>query len=78
MDLIVKVYDGSKYEPESKVVNKVEYNNVKSIQVQTIEDAEIFKMGFDDVDPYQEYLILTFDNGETSTFRNSLVDVFRK
>ena len=29
------------------------------------------------VDDYNEYLILTYDNGETSTYRNSYVDVFR-
>ena len=34
-------------------------------------------MGFDTVDEFEEYLILTFENGETSTFRNSHVDLFR-
>lgn len=39
-------------------------------------NEEILDKGFDEVDEKGEYLILTFENGETSTFRNSLVDMF--
>ncbi len=34
-------------------------------------------MGFDEVDHCGEYLILTLAGGETSTFRNSLCDLFK-
>ena len=77
MNVKVKVYDQSKYNAESKQVAEVEYRNIKAFEVKVIEDEEIFNMGFDEVDEDKEYLILTTEDGETSTFRNSLVDLFR-
>lgn len=77
MNVKVKVYDQSKYNTESQKIAEVEYQNIKGYEVKIIEDEEIYNMGFDDVDEYKEYLILTTENGETSTFRNSLVDLFR-
>lgn len=72
----VKVYSGCKYNKESEVINRVVYEDVVKLEVKRIEDDEIYRMGFDEVDEYKEYCILTFANGETSTFRNSHVDVF--
>ena len=37
----------------------------------------IAAMGFDTVDEFEEYLILTLKSGETSTFCNSHVDLFK-
>lgn len=78
MQVIVKVYDMSKYSKKSKVFKSVEYN-IEGFEVRTIPEYEILKETDGScVDEYDEYLILHFYNGETSTFRNSMVDLFRK
>lgn len=77
MNIKVKVYSGSKYDKNSEKVAEVEYKNIKCIEVRVIEDKEIYTMGFDEVDENKEYCIVTFEDGETATFRNSLIDVFR-
>lgn len=77
MELKVKVYDGVKYEATSEKVNEIVYNNVEKLEVKTVEDSEIFAQGFDETDPYKEYAEITFANGETATFRNSFVDIFK-
>ena len=76
MNVLVKVYDGDKYDPISKKVTEIRYNDVVSLDVKHISDDEIFAQGFDDVDEYAEYAILTFADGTTATFRNSHVDIF--
>ena len=76
MKVKVKVYDMSKYNPNSKKVAEVEYNPAK-IEVVEIPDEQIYAMGFDEADEFGEYLIMTHEDGETSTFRNSHIDVFR-
>ena len=76
MKVKVKVYDGVKYWDGTEKVAEVEYD-IKDYEVKQISDEEIAAMGFDTVDEFGEYLILTFENGETSTFRNSHVDLFR-
>lgn len=77
MNVKVKVYDNVKYNPNSKKVAEVEYNNVTSIEVKVIEDNDLYRYGFNDYDEYKEYCFLTFADGEVVTFRNSHVDVFR-
>lgn len=77
IDVKVKVYDDVKYNPKSEKVAEVEYLNIRGMEVKTIEDDEIFAEGFDETDEYKEYCIITLENGETATFRNSHVDVFR-
>lgn len=76
MKVKVKVYDGVKYWDGTEKVAEVEYD-IKDYEVKQISDEEIAAMGFDAVDEFEEYLILTFENGETSTFCNSHVDLFR-
>ena len=76
MNVLVKVYDGDKYDPMSKKVSETRYNDVVSLDVKDISDDEIFAQGFDTIDDYREYAILTFADGTTSTFRNSHVDIF--
>ena len=75
MNVLVKIYDGDKYDPMSKKVSETRYNGVVSLDVKDISDGEILKV-FDEVDEYGEYVILTFADGITSTFRNSHVDIF--
>lgn len=76
MKVCVKVYSSSKYNHGSEKVAECEYN-IRSYEVREIPDAELYLMGFDEVDPCGEYLILSLEGGETSTFRNSLCDMFR-
>ena len=79
MRVIVKVYDGSKYDVNSKVIARPEYN-IKGYKVITngTEAQEIESMtDASGVDEFHEYLVLELENGETATFRNSYVDMFR-
>lgn len=52
--------------------------NISSYEVKEISDREIYDLGFNEVDKYGEYLILTLKDGEKSIFRNSFVDLFLK
>lgn len=75
MKVTVKVYNGIKYEENSEKIAEINYN-VKGFEVKEIPADEILKE-FDETDEYNEYLILTMEDGETATFRNSHVDLFR-
>ena len=78
MRVNVKIYDKCKYEKDSKKIKDVNLAGIASLEVREIPKSEILKETDGScVDDYNEYLILTYDNGETSTFRNSYVDVFR-
>ena len=77
MNLKVKVYDCCKYDAESKKIAETIYNNVTSFEVKVMTDEEIFSNGFDETDEYNEYAIITFADGETATFRNSHIDIFK-
>lgn len=80
MKVKVKVYDEVKYSPNSEKVAEVEYDGVKGFDVVsdpcTVEEIESCTDA-SGVDENHEYLVLYFENGETSTFRNSHVDMFR-
>ncbi len=75
MKIEIRVFDKVKYDPESKEVARIPYS-IKSYSVEEISDEEIFAEGFDEVDPYGEYLIIRTMDDEFATFRNSYVDVF--
>ena len=75
-NVLLKVYDLPKYDERSQKVAEVEYTDVKNFAVMTKTDSEIYNMGFDEYDPYHEYLFLKFADGRESTFRNSYVDMF--
>ena len=76
--VIVKVYDGVKYDIKSEVKNRVEYNieGYKVISGGAEAEAIESECG-NDFDEFHEYLVLDLGNGETATFRNSHVDMFR-
>ena len=78
MNVKVMVYDGVKYEATSEKVAEVTYNNIRGYEVVTGERAREIENMTDDVsrDDYNEYLVITLNNGETATFRNSYVDLF--
>lgn len=78
MNVKVKVYNGIKYNADSVKVAEVEYKNIKGYEVVTGERATEIGLETDENsrDEYNEYLVITLDNGETSTFCNSHVDMF--
>lgn len=80
MKVKVKVYDEVKYSPLSEQVAEVEYDGVKGFDIvsdpATVDDIES-STDAAGIDENHEYLVLYFENGETSIFRNSHVDLFR-
>lgn len=76
MKVTIEFYDRPKYEAGAQVIAEKKYE-IESFQVKAISDEEIYAEGFDEVDPYGEYLICTFADGEVSTFRNSYADMFK-
>ena len=78
MKINMKLYDKCKYEEGAKAIKDVNIKGIASLDVKEIPAIEILRETDGScVDDYNEYLILTYDNGETSTYRNSYVDVFR-
>ena len=78
MNVKVKIYNGAKYEASNEKVAEVEYNNIRGYEVVTGDRATKIGLETDknSRDEYNEYLIITLENGETSTFCNSHVDMF--
>lgn len=79
MNVKVKIYNECKYNPTSKKVAEVTYNNIKGYEVVTGERATEIGNETDanSRDEFNEYLIITLENNETATFCNSHVDMFR-
>lgn len=79
MDVKVKIYNEVKYSKDSKKVAEVEYKNIKGFEVVTDERATEIGLETDEAsrDEYNEYLVITLEDGEKSTFCNSHVDLFR-
>lgn len=78
MELHIQVYDKCKYEEDANIIKDVNSTGIISLEVVEIPASKILRETDGScVDDYNEYLILTYENGETSTFRNSYVDVFR-
>lgn len=78
MKIKVKVYDKVKYKEESKKVAEIEYQ-IEGFEVVTGDRAIEIGLETDENsrDEYNEYLVLDLGNGETATFCNSHVDMFR-
>ena len=79
MDVKVKIYNGVKYDKDSEKVAEVEYTNLHSFEVVCGERATKIGLETDENsrDEFNEYLVITLEDGETSTFCNSHVDLFR-
>ena len=75
----IKIYDGVKYNVESKKVAEIEYDNIRGYEVVTGDKAIEIGLETDENsrDEYNEYLVITLEDGEISTFCNSHVDMFR-
>ena len=78
MNVKVKVYNRIKYNMENEKVAEVEYKNIKRFEVVTGERATEIGNETDanSRDEYNEYLVITLEDGEISTFCNSHVDLF--
>lgn len=79
--VLVNVYDECKYTASEKAIEnrkEIELNNCTGFEVVSGEDAKEIEAHTDGscIDDYHEYLILFFEDGNTSTFRNSYVDLF--
>lgn len=72
----VRIYNTCKYEKGGAMYLDVEYKNVQGFEVKTYSVEQMCKMGFVEFDDYDEYLEITLENGKTSIFRNSYVDLF--
>jgi hypothetical protein len=80
---ILHVYDSVKYFADETTFNKarkITYENC-IVGFEIISDAKDIKeiensLGSEDIDDFHEYLILIFEAGSTSTFRNSYCDLF--
>ena len=78
MELNIKVYNKCKYKEGSKVIADENLTDIASLEVKEISASDILReFAGSCLDDYNEYLILTYEDGETSTYRNSYVDVFR-
>lgn len=78
MKFKVRIYDGVKYRAESKKVADVEYE-INGFEVVTGDRAAEIGLETDENsrDEYNEYLVLMLESGETATFCNSHVDLFK-
>ena len=78
MRINIKVYDKCKYLEDSKVIAEVVLSGITNVKVKEIPLFErLNETVVSCVDEYNKYLILTFENGETSTYRHCHVDAFR-
>ena len=76
----IEVYSENKYTADAQVFEnsrKILYTDVEYWEIVSGEDAaEIEASGL--VDDNHEYLVLHFTDGDTATFRNSYVDMWRR
>lgn len=76
MKMLLKLYNTNKYDSNSVVIKKIELEEVEKVNIESIEDDKIIDLGFDEVDPYREYCVISFKNKEKSIYRNSMIDLF--
>ena len=75
-EVLVKLYDDVKFNRNSKVLKRIWLEDVESYEIMNGKEVEKLEGNFDCVDPYDEYLVLFYKDGERATFRNSYVDLF--
>ena len=78
MDVKLKVYNGVKYNKDSKKIGQLEYKNIQSYERVFGERATKIGLETDENsrDEYNEYLVITLEDGEKLTFCNSHVELF--
>ena len=80
MKVVLIVYENNKYSNNDLPIDARQIESeIKSFRIITGKEARQIESETDGscIDPYHEYLELTFANGTTGTFRNSFVDLFR-
>lgn len=79
MNVYLKIYDGVKYDGSNPKVAEVSYYNIQGYEVVTGNKATEIGLETDENsrDEYNEYLVITLEDGDTATFCNSNVDMFR-
>ena len=75
MKVFIQVYDRCKYDEKSKVVAEEE-KIIEGFEVKEISDEEMCDNGYNDFDPYHEYLILKKKKRKIGTLRNSYCNMF--
>lgn len=78
MKVYLKIYNRPKYNAEAEVINKIDYD-IKDFKIIHEADNKDIRANYTDeeLDINDEYLELYLTNGETATFRNSYVDLFK-
>ena len=76
MRVVIKLYDKVKYNKDSKKIADVFYD-ITDYKVTTNEKEVLKDTDGSCIDEYHEYLILKLIDGNTATFCNSHVDMFR-
>lgn len=74
----IELHKSVKYFDESDNLDCIVYTDAVAWEVVAGEAAAKIEAESDGscIDDFHEYLVITFANGETSTFRNSYVDMF--
>lgn len=74
----IEIHQEMKYFDQSENLPRVKYSDAVAFEVVHGEAAALIEAESDGscIDELHEYLVLHFANGETSTFRNSHVDMF--
>lgn len=80
MKVVLMVYENDKYSNNDLPIDARQVESeIKSFRIVKGGESRQIESETDGscIDPYHEYLELTFANGTTGTFRNSFVDLFR-
>lgn len=75
MKVELRIYEAPKYEATEEMA-RVQYE-ITGYKVVNGKAAEIENTDGTCIDEYDEYLVLDLADGDTATFRNSHVDMFR-
>lgn len=77
----IEIYNGCKYDKESGVIELAKYSNIKEWEIVTEDDANEIEKELErrniELDRYHEYLVLHLTDGNTATFKNSCVEMFK-
>lgn len=78
-NVVLEIHENEKYTDWNGQYKEIRYSDVEAFEVVSGVAAEKIEAESDGscIDEYHEYLVLYFSNGDTATFRNSHVDLFK-